>query len=400
MQSCSDVSGLPVGSSKVVLAQCSLCPSKLNLRYHDMVRGTSYTCQCTVVLDKTTLDRIHSEASAYMLGHLTGLVKFDVQTIKAVIAHVWPGLPLYRQRASEEMVQAFEKACSHHLSRPSFLEELPQNIALAYVRGLYESVAWPGYATVCHGFTSGAQSLQLNQNLTHTLPEHGTYAGLTCNHPEIVSAIRRLVPLPTCEKFSTDKVLVWRGHNALDFLHLLYKDAKHYRVNTWYLTWCRASLDDSVEAPMFGVALDTSRGAVLPSKARASDSGYDLTIINRVKDIGHQTTLYDTGVRVLPPRGYYFDVVPRSSLSKTGHMLANSVGVIDASYSGNILIAVTKVDASMPDLVLPFCGFQLIPRRIEHFQVVEIGADFLEKTARGDGGFGSTGPLTLRDVRP
>ena len=52
-------------------------------------------------------------------------------------------------------------------------------------------------------------------------------------------------------------------------------------------------------------------------------------------------------------------LVPRSSISKTGYMLANSVGVIDRTYTGNVLVPLIKVDKSMPDLILPARVVQL-----------------------------------------
>ena len=97
--------------------------------------------------------------------------------------------------------------------------------------------------------------------------------------------------------------------------------------------------------------------------------------------------MYDTGIAVCPPDGYYTEVVPRSSLTKTGYMLANSVGIIDSSYRGSIKVVVSG-DNSLDDLTLPFKGFQLILRKLEEVEVVEV--DDLDDTVRGDGGFGST----------
>ena len=132
--------------------------------------------------------------------------------------------------------------------------------------------------------------------------------------------------------------------------------------------------------------------AVIPTKAYPSDTGYDLTLIRVSKDMSipgfeQKIIMYDTGIAVCPPDGYYTEVVPRSSLSKTGYMLANSVGIIDASYRGSIKVVVTG-DNSLDDLSLPFKGFQLVLRKLEEVEVVEV--DDLDDTVRGDGGFGST----------
>jgi len=125
-----------------------------------------------------------------------------------------------------------------------------------------------------------------------------------------------------------------------------------------------------------------------PEKARPSDSGFDLHIIDKIKRHGN-VTLYGTGVCVTPPVGYYFDMVPRSSLSKTGYMLANSVGVIDQGYTGEIMVPLIKLDESALELDLPQRVVQLIPRRWYGFTAVEV--DNLIETTRNEGGFGSSG---------
>ena len=58
--------------------------------------------------------------------------------------------------------------------------------------------------------------------------------------------------------------------------------------------------------------------AIIPSKAGPNEVGYDLTAISFVKKLGLNTFMYDTGISVEPPKGYYTEIVPRSSISKTG----------------------------------------------------------------------------------
>ncbi len=128
--------------------------------------------------------------------------------------------------------------------------------------------------------------------------------------------------------------------------------------------------------------------AVVPRKEHVSDSGYDLTLLYEAKRHG-RTVLYGTGVIVEPPYGWYFDVVPRSSIIKRGYILANSVGVIDRSYRGEIFVPLIKIDPEAPELEMPARVAQLIPRPIAHFPVVHVQT--LSATQRGAGGFGSTG---------
>lgn len=128
--------------------------------------------------------------------------------------------------------------------------------------------------------------------------------------------------------------------------------------------------------------------AIIPTKGTAFSIGYDLTAISVAKKLSSRTVLYDTGIKVQPPHGYYTEILPRSSLSKTGYILSNSVGTIDPDYTGRLLIALTKVDDSCPDLELPFTRCQLVLRKAEFYNMREVKE--LDETVRGDGGFGST----------
>jgi dUTP pyrophosphatase len=138
--------------------------------------------------------------------------------------------------------------------------------------------------------------------------------------------------------------------------------------------------------------------AVLPTKAHDSDIGYDLTLVSLdslVVNSFHgglsnpETFMYDTGIAVQPESGYYVEVVPRSSLAKSGFILANSVGIIDPDYRGSIKVALMKIDINTKELPLPFKGLQLIVRKVESTNIVETSGE-LTQTQRNDGGFGST----------
>ena len=132
-----------------------------------------------------------------------------------------------------------------------------------------------------------------------------------------------------------------------------------------------------------------NKNAIIPSKNNASDIGYDLTIIKTHKRISDNIIMYDTGIQVKPQYGYYFEIVPRSSLSKSGYILANSIGIIDPSYSGNLYIVLIKIDDTLADLELPFKCCQLLLRRSIHYELHETENNLI-KTTRGSGGFGST----------
>jgi len=126
--------------------------------------------------------------------------------------------------------------------------------------------------------------------------------------------------------------------------------------------------------------------AIPPHRSKHSDSGYDLTLITSHEKIGN-ITVYGTGVSVQPPGGFYFDLVARSSIIHKGYILANSVGVIDQSYTGEIMVPLLKIDPNAPDIELPCKIVQLIPRRWHGLIPTE---DTFDETLRSNNGFGST----------
>ena len=143
------------------------------------------------------------------------------------------------------------------------------------------------------------------------------------------------------------------------------------------------------EIPQIKIILSDPE-AKMPFKIRSTDEGFDLTIIRKIKDLGKNTFMYDTGVAVQPPLGYYLEVYPRSSFGKTGYVFNNSVGLIDQGYTGTIKIIISKIDPSLPEIELPFTGFQLVVRRHVHATMIQNVENSFIPSSRGDGGHGST----------
>lgn len=210
------------------------------------------------------------------------------------------------------------------------------------------------------------------------------------------TAIRYFVEVGGAEPTSFgSRYLRWEGAAALDLLASLYEglgpDApRRKKHEARYHAHCKRVVGFEADgSPLSTLKVELLRlDAQLPSKARVSDSGYDLTLLDERKRHG-AVVLYGTGISVEPPDGWYLDVVARSSIVKRGYIVANSVGIIDRAYRGEILVPLIKIDPSAPDLELPARVMQLIPRPVVHFPV-EI-ATRLSTTGRGAGGFGSTG---------
>jgi len=185
--------------------------------------------------------------------------------------------------------------------------------------------------------------------------------------------------------------LEYAGSNALDILGRIYSNTS-FKLERKYTLFRRLA----AWLPSFGPGttlatfkcVRTSSEAKIPSKTNISDSGYDITIISKLKTVG-DVEFFDTGIKIQPTPGWWLALVPRSSISKTGYILANNLGVIDQSYTGNIIVALRKVDKLAPDLELPLKIAQIVPMPASHFEIEEV--DSLEVTNRGTGGFGSTG---------
>lgn len=130
--------------------------------------------------------------------------------------------------------------------------------------------------------------------------------------------------------------------------------------------------------------------ADIPEYSREGDAGLDLVATDVYHNRDFDYVEYGTGLSVKIPEGYVGLLFPRSSISKTPHLLCNSVGVIDSNYTGEIKLRF-KTQENREDL--EYCVgdrvAQLIvmPYPIVNFEYIEE----LEETNRGSNGFGSSG---------
>ena len=133
--------------------------------------------------------------------------------------------------------------------------------------------------------------------------------------------------------------------------------------------------------------------AILPTYATAGSAGADLYALPVgdpvVVDPG-ETAFLRTGLAVAIPAGYVGLIFARSGLAcKRGLAPANKVGVIDSDYRGEWMIALHN-HGDTPQIVNPgdrIAQFVLVPVLTPLMTEV----DSLDETARGEGGFGSTG---------
>lgn len=187
-----------------------------------------------------------------------------------------------------------------------------------------------------------------------------------------------------CEKVENGSI-VFEGVNAVDLLSKMYDGEPQMGKSEKHSTYL--SLLCHLPTCLFSKTIPE---AVTPTKRFSSDEGYDLTLISIDKVISERITRYETGIRIVPDLGWHVELLPRSSLSSSGYILANSVGLIDQSYRGTLKVVLIKVDPSLPNLTLPFKAVQMVLRKSIHFIVRENEAEKESKTTRGEGGFGST----------
>lgn len=128
----------------------------------------------------------------------------------------------------------------------------------------------------------------------------------------------------------------------------------------------------------------------IPTKAHKTDAGYDLRASKEVAVFPRDTEFVPTGVCVDIPEGYVGLLFPRSSISKTPLRMANSVGVIDAGYKGEIKVPLFNTDeVEIIDIDKYSRIAQLVIVPCMDFEL-EL-TDDLGISERGNGGFGSTG---------
>ncbi len=128
--------------------------------------------------------------------------------------------------------------------------------------------------------------------------------------------------------------------------------------------------------------------AKLPRYGSDGAAGMDLTATGFTLEDNIVT--YSTGLSVEIPEGYVGLLFPRSSIKNLPLTLANSVGVIDSDYRGEIKVSFRIIPETSGDPYSPgdrIC--QLVLLKNPFISIEEV--DELSDTTRGSGGFGSTG---------
>jgi len=126
------------------------------------------------------------------------------------------------------------------------------------------------------------------------------------------------------------------------------------------------------------------------ARAYPSSAGLDLRTTEEINISPGRIQKVDTGIKLAIPTGFAGFIFPRSGIaSKTGIVLANTVGIIDPEYRGPIICAL-KNTSQMPRYLSRYSKVaQLVIMPIEYTNLVEV--EELPESLRGSNGFGSTG---------
>ena len=130
----------------------------------------------------------------------------------------------------------------------------------------------------------------------------------------------------------------------------------------------------------------------LPTYARPGDAGADLVAREpALLGAGGGRAVVPTGIALALPEGYAGFVQPRSGLAlRHGVTVLNAPGLIDAGFRDELRVLLVNLDPTTPFEILRGDRIaQLVVQRVEHCAFVPTSA--LPASARGLGGFGSTG---------
>jgi dUTP pyrophosphatase len=128
----------------------------------------------------------------------------------------------------------------------------------------------------------------------------------------------------------------------------------------------------------------------LPAYAREHDAGLDLHAAETVTLAPGARVLVPTGIALAIPPGYAGFVLPRSGLAlRHGVTLLNTPGLIDAGYRGEVKLLLVNHGEAPVILSRGERVAQLVLQRVERVELIAVPE--LPPSARGSGGFGSSG---------
>ena len=171
-----------------------------------------------------------------------------------------------------------------------------------------------------------------------------------------------------------------RGNSLFDLCSILYDNisdcftenvSKYHQLLSWARGAPQPNSSDSEKAMALTRVFCCSSFAVLPTRLKASDVGWALTVIRKSPDISPCIAVYETDLKIQPAWGFYFEVLGTPDLIRKGYEV---VGGRQLVTPGGFETACTvMLKALQPDcpLPLPCSDLRLILRRTHHTQFQE-----------------------------
>jgi dUTP pyrophosphatase len=132
------------------------------------------------------------------------------------------------------------------------------------------------------------------------------------------------------------------------------------------------------------------RALPMPAYAKPGDAGLDLRASEAATLAPGDRRLVPTGVAIAIPEGHAGLVLPRSGLAMhNGVTVLNAPGLIDSGYRGELKVLLINHGAEAVAIERGERIAQLVIQPVAHARLVEV--ERLPDSARGEGGFGSTG---------
>jgi dUTP pyrophosphatase len=136
--------------------------------------------------------------------------------------------------------------------------------------------------------------------------------------------------------------------------------------------------------------LPHAEGLPLPSPATHGSAGYDLSSAEDGELAPFERKLFRTGFSIAVPDGYECQLRPRSGLAlRHGITLPNTPATVDSDYRGELMVALVNLSTEKFKVTRGMRIAQMIIARVE--QAAFRPVPELPPTARGTGGFGSSG---------
>lgn len=172
---------------------------------------------------------------------------------------------------------------------------------------------------------------------------------------------------------------------------------KYTNEDTYYYSgYADNNTSVRVTKPYMPLVVKVEHGDLIPQKGTNGSAGFDLRSKEDVVLKPNKRTLVGTGVRAIIPEDHVGLLFPRSSLSKNSIVMTNSVGVIDSDYRGEILASLMYMGEFENGVIIPKNEriVQLVVMPVPYTTIKVDNYSTEEQwnnTARGTGGFGSTG---------